>query len=324
MALKGTLKEFDVPDILQLISLQKKTGVLTFTRKDGFITLLFEKGLIAGVDAFPKKLGQRYGSVLVKQGKITGEQLEQALVVQKKTNQKLGEILKEMGAIDEAIITEALKTQATEIIFSLFKWKHAEYHFKVYESINSELKTLEPIPTDSIIMEGVQMLDEWPLIKEAIRSDMIVFEPVPITSSDIRLVDDFDEVKPQEEGKVDLTSSEAEVIKYVNGRRTVRDLVSIGLYTEYKVYKCLMNLSEKGIIKEKKISRENREKVIDLQEYQISDRRFFHQPHNLLYLLAILFLLIFILSFSRPFKPFGDHSVFNRSGIFQNLLAGIE
>jgi len=63
MAFKGTLKEFKVPDILQLISLQGKTGILTFTSVDRFVTLIFEDGLIVGVDAFPKKLEMRVGSV---------------------------------------------------------------------------------------------------------------------------------------------------------------------------------------------------------------------------------------------------------------------
>ena len=59
MAFKGTLKEFKVPDILQLFSLQGKTGILTFTKDEGFITLIFEHGLIVGVDSFPKKLEMR-------------------------------------------------------------------------------------------------------------------------------------------------------------------------------------------------------------------------------------------------------------------------
>ena len=71
MAFKGTLKDFKVPDILQLISLQKKTGILTFTSSDGFITLIFQKGYIVGVDSFPKKLEMRVGSVLVKQDYIS-------------------------------------------------------------------------------------------------------------------------------------------------------------------------------------------------------------------------------------------------------------
>ena len=101
MAFKGTLKEFKVPDILQLISMQKKTGILTFNSSDGFITIIFEDGYIVGVDAFPKKMEMRVGHVLVKQEIISEEMLHRALAIQKRTGQKVGEILSAMGLIDE-------------------------------------------------------------------------------------------------------------------------------------------------------------------------------------------------------------------------------
>ena len=135
MAFKGTLKEFKVPDILQLISLQKKTGILTFTSADGFITLIFENGMIVGVDAFPKKLETRVGHVLVKQDRISEDMLQRALVIQKRTNQKIGEILLSMGLINESTVLEALKNQAVEVVLSLFKWKKGEYNFKIMESV---------------------------------------------------------------------------------------------------------------------------------------------------------------------------------------------
>ena len=92
MAFKGTLRDFKVPDILQLISYQRKSGLLTFTNDNAFITLVFEKGFIVGVDSFPKKIELRSGSVLVKQDLISEEMLERALSIQKRTNQKIGEI----------------------------------------------------------------------------------------------------------------------------------------------------------------------------------------------------------------------------------------
>ena len=177
MAFKGTLKEFKVPDILQLISLQKKTGILTFTSSDRFVTLIFEDGLIVGVDAFPKKLEMRVGNVFVKQDFISEEMLQRALSIQKRTNQKIGEILLSMGLIDKVAVQKALKTQAVQIVLSLFKWKKGEYNFKIMTRLDDSIKIIEPIPTDNIVMEGVQMLDEWPLIKKSIPNENMVFEP---------------------------------------------------------------------------------------------------------------------------------------------------
>ena len=193
MAFKGTLREFKVPDILQLISLQKKTGILTFNSQEGFITLIFEDGFIIGIDAFPKKLEMRVGNVFVKQEIISEEMLQRALSIQKRTNQKVGEILIGMGLIDEKIIPEVLKIQAIQIVLSLFNWKKGEYNFKVLDYVDKELRLLTPIAVDNLIMEGVQMLDEWPLIKKVIPDEDIVFEPVFLGSKKIAMISEYDD-----------------------------------------------------------------------------------------------------------------------------------
>jgi len=65
--------------------------------QEGFITLIFEDGYIIGI-TFPKKLEMRVGNVFVKQEIISEEMLQRALAIQKRTNQKVGEILIRHGA----------------------------------------------------------------------------------------------------------------------------------------------------------------------------------------------------------------------------------
>jgi hypothetical protein len=38
---------------------------------------------------------------------------------------------------------------------------------------------MSPVPTESILMEAAQMLDEWPILQKKIRSRDIVFRRVP-------------------------------------------------------------------------------------------------------------------------------------------------
>jgi len=302
MAFKGTLKEFKVPDILQLISLQKKTGILTFTSTEGFITLIFQNGMIVGVDSFPKKLEMRVGSVLVKQDYISEEMLQRALDIQKRTNQKIGEILVAMGLVGKETIFDSLRTQAVEIVLSLFKWKRGEYNFKIMEYLEEGMRIIDPIPTDNIIMEGVQMLDEWPQIKELIPDETTVLEPIPVSPGNIEIVAEYEDV-PEEEvaDKIYLTETETNLLKYVNGQNTVRDLVELGIFTEYKVYKGLYNLVRKSIIRArvKTGPSEAREAVL------LEDEKFkAHQRVNYLFALMIfLLLLILIISFRKPLFP---------------------
>ena len=306
MAFKGTLRDFKVPDILQLISYQRKSGLLTFTSDNAFITLVFEKGFIVGVDSFPKKIELRSGSVLVKQDLISEEMLDRALSIQKRTNQKIGEILLSMGLIGESTISEALHTQATEIILSLFKWKKGEYNFKVMEVIEPSMKIIEPLSTDNIIMEGVQMLDEWPQIVGLIPDENIVFEPSEIDSYKIEIINEHEDPKTDSE-KVYLTEGELGVLKFINGENSVLNLVEMGLFNKYKVYKSIYNLLKKDIIqkKENKVEDEIEQELI-AQKRVVAGKKM-----NLFQILYLIILLIILtLTFFTPMKPFDSTDIF--------------
>jgi hypothetical protein len=318
MAFKGTLKEFKVPDILQLISLQKKTGILTFTSSDGFITLIFENGLITGVDAFPKKLETRVGHVLVKQDLISEEMLQRALVIQKRTNQKIGEILMSMGLIGENTVIDALKNQAVEVILSLFKWKKGEYNFKIMDSLDDSLRTIEPIPTDNLIMEGVQMLDEWPLIKELIPDDQLVFEPAPIRTKDIEIIKEEGDESSSDD-KISISETEANILKYINGKNSVKDLVEQGVFTEYKVYKSLYNLIRKQIIRRKEtVDIAGKVEKVMLEELKISSGS---KIKNIFYIILLIMVLLFILTFFTPMRPFQTENILIDSSLAVNSSA---
>lgn len=319
MAFKGTLREFKVPDILQLVSLQKKSGILTFNSQEGFITLIFEDGFIVGIDAFPKKLEMRVGNVFVKQEIISEEMLQRALAIQKRTNQKVGEILIGMGLIDEKIIPEVLKIQATQIVLSLFNWKKGEYNFKVLDYVDKELRLLTPIAVDNLIMEGVQMLDEWPLIKKVIPSEDIVFEPVFLGNKKIALVSEYDDDTQAKDGStLNMTETEVNLLKYINGRNRVKDIVELGLFTEYRIYKNLYNLFNKGLMKKKE-----KTELQEIQEKKIVEDLEHANARKLSLLsraLLALLLLLLLLTFFAPLRPFHGQDMLRKAPLYRDKL----
>ena len=111
MALEGTIRDFGLPDIFQLIGLQRKTGHLTLTNEkdDESVTVTFENGMVVMGDSSARRLEDRLGNVLVKQGKVTRERLDEALGVQKQTLQRLGHILASSSAITTKDLRDALK-----------------------------------------------------------------------------------------------------------------------------------------------------------------------------------------------------------------------
>ena len=180
MALEGTIRDFGLPDIFQLIGLQRKTGILTLTNeKDGeSVTVTFENGMVVMADSSARRLEDRLGNVLVKQGKITRDRLEEALAVQKQTLQRLGHILAGTSAITTRDLRDALQVQVSQIVFRVFRWRDGRYQFTPSEAVDYDRENFVPMSTDFILMEGIRMVDEWPIIEKKIPTFDIVFRPV--------------------------------------------------------------------------------------------------------------------------------------------------
>ena len=180
MALEGTIRDFGLPDIFQLIGLQRKTGLLTLTNEkdEESVTVTFENGMVVMADSSSKRLEDRLGNVLVKQGKLPKERLDEVLVTQRATLQRLGHILVTNNYITSKDLKDALQVQVAQIVFKVFRWRDGEYHFAPTEAVDYDRENFNPMSADFILMEGIRMVDEWPIIEKKIPSMDIVFRTV--------------------------------------------------------------------------------------------------------------------------------------------------
>src|SRR5690349_23737291 len=69
MAIKGSLKEASLPDVLQLLALGQKTGCLSIADRSNFGYIYFDKGRICYASIVNRR--DRLGDILVKNGKIS-------------------------------------------------------------------------------------------------------------------------------------------------------------------------------------------------------------------------------------------------------------
>ena len=175
MALEGTIRDFGLPDIFQLIGLQRKTGILTLKNEKDQVTVAFENGMVVAADSSTKRLEDRLGNVLVKQGKLSKERLDDALLTQKATLQRLGHVLTTQNAITVKDLKEAITVQISQLVFKVFRWRDGEYHFAPTDTVDYDRENFAPMSADFILMEGIRMVDEWPIIEKKIPSMDIVF-----------------------------------------------------------------------------------------------------------------------------------------------------
>jgi hypothetical protein len=257
MALEGTIRDFGLPDIFQLIGLQRKTGTLTLTNEkdDEVVTVTFESGMVVMADASAHRLEDRLGNVLVKQGKLTRERLEEALAVQKQTLQRLGHILAGTSAITTRDLRDALQVQVSQIVFRVFRWRDGRYQFTPSDSADYDRENFAPMSTDFILMEGIRMVDEWPIIEKKIPSFAMVFRPVVdpalievASSSESDTSAGARGGAASSSGRIRLSAEEERIFRKVDGVRTVQAIIDGTGIAEFEACRILFDFLNRNLI----------------------------------------------------------------------------
>ncbi len=303
MALEGTLRDFSLADIFQLIGLQKKTGILTLTSNKEEARILFMNGLVVGADTNSQKLENRLGHVLVKSNRITQEELDQVLEVQSQTLQRLGQVLILKGFIKPEDLRESLQTQTTQIIFRLFRWTDGEYHFHQERFVDYDQENFTPITSESILMEGVRMLDEWPMIEKVIPNFDILVERTEegqkikldadrSFSLDVNGVESFDDLLEDVisggdapgEKTAGLDGRQEKILKLIQGPCVVQDLIDRSGLNEFETCRILYDLIDKGLVRKVAVG----EMEVDLQVIEEKRQIPFWAPACLAALIAVI------------------------------------
>ncbi len=257
MALEGTIKDFGLPDIFQLIGLQRKTGLLTLKHDQDQVTVFFENGMVVNADSASKRLEDRLGNVLVKQGKLSKERLEEALSTQKQTLQRLGHVLITQRYITSKDLKDAITVQVSQIVFKVFRWRDGEYHFAPSETVDYDRENFNPMSADFILMEGIRMVDEWPIIEKKIPSMDIVFKPA-VDPNSIEVGGGAEEEAlggserkrsaASSSNKIRLTPEEERIFRKVDGTQTVQGIIdSVGM-SEFDTCRMLFDLLNRNLI----------------------------------------------------------------------------
>ena len=231
MAIKGSLKEASLPDVLQLLSMGKKTGCLSVTHRNNFGSIYFDKGKISYASIVNRR--DRLGDILLKSNAISPAQLDAAIAAQgKQRDKRLGEILVELGIISREALHGQIRIQIEEAVYFLFTWSAGTFNFEA-DLAPEEQDFLVSINPESLLLEGARRVDEWGLIEKKIPSFDIVFD------ADRRKI---------EESRGSLSKEQELILPLIDGRRDVANLVEESGLIEFEVGKALYGLATAGFL----------------------------------------------------------------------------
>src|SRR5580765_6621142 len=205
MAIKGSLKEASLPDVLQLLALGQKTGCLSIADRSNFGYIYFDKGRICYASIVNRR--DRLGDILVKHEKISQEQLDAAIHRQaKERNKKLGEILVAQGVLTQQELERYMRMQIEESVY-LFTWTQGTFNFEA--DVRPEQQDfLVSINPESLLLEGARRVDEWGLIEKKIPTFDLIFavDRDRLAISDAKMTEIQDRLLPLLDGSRDVNA----------------------------------------------------------------------------------------------------------------------
>ena len=242
MALQGTLKDFSITEIVQLIGQQLKTGVLKIRRGKDLVEIHFVDGMIVHVYSNYRGKKDLIGEILVKAQLITEEQLERVLKIQKDTLKYLGEILVELQLLTKDDVLKVISTQIYETIYDLFWWEDGQFNFDL-KLVESYKKIPFALSTEQVLLNILRMVDEWSEIEKKISSPHLVFKRT------LGLEEKSVGGLPSQSYLKEKLSSEQELIyNLVDETRTVQEIIDRSLLGKFNASEILVELSGMGLI----------------------------------------------------------------------------
>lgn len=225
-ALSGDFAMVPIAEVLQLLSLQRQSGFLIARRDQLVISIALKEGkvrLVTG-ENIPNEL--LLGNIVVRERLMEPKDLEVLLNNRRGTRRLLGAQLVRLGYVSRDELHKALRRQSAELVYELIRWGRGSFEFDRTEALPPEVLEFDfDLSMDELLMEGFRRVDEWGLIESAIPS----FEDVP-------------QAVQGATADHELTNEENTVLKSIDGRRSVQEVIDVVGWGTFQVAAVLYRL----------------------------------------------------------------------------------
>jgi tetratricopeptide (TPR) repeat protein len=164
---KGELSGGVLLPLFRRLHLEDKTGFLSLRHGPDEASICFIHGKIAWGHANMKEC--RLGPVLLRAGRISEWDHDQAAEMVAVTGRRFGQVLLDMGLIDQAALDDALALHVRELLLTVFSWNEGTWYFE--ERLPGDLGGFDRplrISTAEVILDAVWSIGNPDVIRFAL------------------------------------------------------------------------------------------------------------------------------------------------------------
>jgi hypothetical protein len=230
MALQGNLRDFSTTQLLNLVSLARKTGSIKLDAEDNAALLYFRDGKL--IHASTQKREGRLTDMLVEASRLTGDQAEAIDRQPKKlTDKALGIDLIRSGVVTQQDIIFSVKEFMLSVVYSLFSWTEGQFKFNQGAQPSNDRITV-PLNLDNVILEGSRRIQEHERLLDELPDLGVV--ALKITDKPLR--------------DVKLTPDDWRVISHIHPRNTIEQIAQANSMDEFQIRKIAYGMLQAGLV----------------------------------------------------------------------------
>ena len=223
--LHGNLKDFGMADVLQLIGQQRKTGFLELEHEADHVRIGFDEGAVISASPVGELEFSALGESLVRSGLIRASDFDRTTAQSRASARPLVDLFLECDGLDEVILQEMMARLTQETLFQVMGWSSGAFHFSPSAGRQGPLVG-EAFSVEKVLMDGLRMLDEWRTFPIEVQRLSSVFRSAKAAKRPA-------EADPSA-GSED-SDRKAEVLRWLDGRRSIRQIVDGSRLTTFEV-----------------------------------------------------------------------------------------
>lgn len=231
MAIRGNLGEASLADVLQLLALGRKSGVLSLAREGSFGAVHYVDGRVVYAGLVNRRDG--LGDRLLRAGALGADLLARTMgEIGTHDERALAEALWALPEIDRGALEREYRALVEDAVYHLFGWNTGTFSFDPMDPPPGR-HALVSISADALLLEGARRVDEWTLIARKIPSFDLIFE--------------LDRPRlTQREGP--LSTAQERLLPFLDGTHDVEAIIERSGMSEFDVGQALFGLLTAGYV----------------------------------------------------------------------------
>lgn len=245
MAVEGSLEVFRLPEILQVVSHQRKTGILTVQGEQDIVAVSFLHGQVVAADALNQTVDDQLGAVLERQGLVEQERFDEVVEASHGGEGRVLDLLVDRGLIDRRQLLAALRQQTYDMLRSLLRWDAGEFKFYSGDEVAYE-EGVAPISIEELLLRSIA--EDAEAGGGALPEEGVLYERVEPPPLEVR-----ERLGPPRPGAADdgvlwVSAEEMQVWELLAAPRSVESMIDDAGLDEHKVRFAVYRFLERGVV----------------------------------------------------------------------------